>query len=101
MSYPCTQCGCCCHRMDQVVENAKYLDDEYVFPYKYDETGRCEMLTDDNLCSVYDNRPIVCNVDLMILLMEMDKDRAYRECADACNQMMDEDNIPQEKRIKL
>jgi Fe-S-cluster containining protein len=101
MSFPCTSCGSCCRRIDQAVENMSAIDEDYIFPYRWDETGRCEMLTDDNLCKVYDNRPIICNIDLMILLMEMDKDFAYYETMIACNEMMDEDNVPLEKRINL
>lgn len=35
------------------------------FPYEYSETGRCEKLSLDNICMVYDQRPDVCNVTVM------------------------------------
>lgn len=34
------------------------------FPYEYDlRTGKCEMLGDDNLCKVYNDRPDLCNIE--------------------------------------
>lgn len=63
--YPCISCGCCCSRIAQVVNNLGCVDKEslYYFPYDWDESGKCKKLTDENKCSVYENRPLICNVN--------------------------------------
>lgn len=103
MTYPCTQCGACCRRVNQAVENLNAVgvaeDHPLYFPYKWDETGRCEMLTDDNQCKVYADRPTLCNVDKMIELSGMDKHTAYSSSIRICNQLMDEDGLPSKFRI--
>jgi Fe-S-cluster containining protein len=77
-------------------------DDELLsFPYKWDETGRCEKLTEDNRCSVYESRPLICKVDKLMILMGANKEQYYKETADACNRMMDSDNIDISLRVKL
>lgn len=73
MGFNCTMCGMCCKKIGQAVEASKILvsrgsEDEQIigianFPFKCDETGKCEMLGDGNICKVYDNRPLICNVE--------------------------------------
>jgi len=100
--FPCSGCGACCRRAKQTVEKLNITDpnNEFYFPYKWDETGRCEKLTDDNKCSVYETRPTVCNIDKTILLSGIDKKKFYEINIKACNKAMDEDNMPMEYRIK-
>ncbi len=97
--YPCTKCGCCCKRVNVAVERTKDIEG-LEFPYKWDETGRCEMLTDDNLCSVYDDRPLLCNIDKVIEVFKIDKKEFYKQNTAACNELMDLENIPISFRIK-
>ena len=54
MSFFCSQCGECCKNIRHIPELAGYSD----------ENGCCKYLK-NNLCSVYENRPEVCRVDLM------------------------------------
>lgn len=93
--FPCTKCGCCCKRIGHVIKIAKGS-----FPYKADENGACEML-ENNKCKVYDHRPDLCNIDKMATLCGFDKEVFYVENIKACNEMMDQDNIPLEYRITL
>jgi Fe-S-cluster containining protein len=103
-SYPCTGCGACCHRIGSIVESWGLKDlpeeDEMHFPYGYNDTGKCEMLDRDNKCLVYDNRPTICNVEKMFALMDIPRDTFYKLNINACNNMMDEDNIHLDYRIK-
>jgi uncharacterized protein len=92
--FPCTQCGCCCKRVGLLPKG-----NEFDFPYRAKENGECEMLF-ENKCKVYDNRPTICNVDELIKILKVDKSQYYKESIIACNQMMDEDGISQEYRIK-
>jgi Fe-S-cluster containining protein len=39
LKFNCTQCGACCRALN------------------------CQYLTKDNLCSIYEQRPLICNID--------------------------------------
>lgn len=96
IKFPCSGCGCCCKRLNIVVANIEKLDDEnkeiLKFPYNY-PNGICENLTEDNKCSVYENRPLICNFDKFSEFYAQDKPSFYNEIIKSCNKMMDEDNI--------
>ena len=66
--FECTSCGLCCKEIGHIIGSKapfewmqKATDD---FPYKANEDGSCEKLI-DNKCSVYDNRPLLCDVERM------------------------------------
>ena len=66
MAFNCTSCGECCKHMDVVLNRpAPYAFLQRAtdaFPYGFKENGHCEKL-DGNTCTVYDNRPLLCNID--------------------------------------
>lgn len=70
------------------------------FPYYWDENGVCENLTEDNKCKVYENRPLICNVDKFAEYNKLEKTEFYKVNIRACNYMMDIDGIDQSLRIK-
>ncbi len=100
-AYPCSGCGACCHRIKIAIESLgdNNKDSELYFPYKWDATGRCEMLTEDNRCSVYENRPTICNFNKVMAMTGIPKKEFYAMNIAACNMMMDEDNLPLKFRI--
>ena len=54
MDFPCRKCGLCC----KMLQDIPILSD-------YDiGNGTCRYLK-NNLCSIYENRPILCNVERM------------------------------------
>lgn len=68
----------CCRSLSTIVRMAKQSDPESVFykaaqefPYSWDESGCCEML-EDNLCNVYESRPLLCNVKKISELYSQD-----------------------------
>ena len=71
MKFQCDGCGLCCHKLKYIFEKKdifwfkKLIE---AFPYKYDDTGKCEMLDKNNKCKVYNNRPDLCNVEKMFKL---------------------------------
>lgn len=99
--YPCTSCGCCCKRINKAVESLDITDekDKLYFPYSWDETGKCNNLTPDNRCSIYDQRPLLCNVDLLMEYLNLDKESFYKENIIACNKMMEDDGIDEYFKI--
>ena len=60
--------------------------------------GSCKFLGDDDLCTIYDNRPIACRVDLMIDLAE-DSEARYNQNVKLCNALMDDAGIDTSYRI--
>ncbi len=50
--FPCSKCGACCKLAPARVPG---------WPARPD--GACAYLTPDNLCSIYETRPLVCRVD--------------------------------------
>lgn len=51
----CSQCGLCCTRVDTVPEFS-----EHALP-----DGRCQHLTSELLCAIYESRPELCRADKM------------------------------------
>jgi Fe-S-cluster containining protein len=92
--YPCTKCGCCCRKVGLL-----FNDNQLGFPYRAKENGECEML-ENNKCKVYDNRPTICNIDKIIEILRVDKEEYYKKNIQACNKIMDDENISIECRIK-
>lgn len=101
MEYPCTGCGACCRRINIVIDNLKELDSDnpLYFPYKAKENGHCEMLSKENKCMVYENRPLVCNIENLASFLNVPKIEFYCMNIAFCNTIMDEDNLPIEYRI--
>lgn len=99
--FPCTSCGACCRRIKYAVDifDAKNENSPFYFPYKWDQNGGCENLTTDNRCKVYENRPLICNVDRIAKYMNLDTKKFYGDNIRACNLMMDADGIPLDFRI--
>jgi len=103
--FPCTSCGECCRhvqsRLTQTYDDPILNDLMNRFPYKAREDGSCEMLTDDGLCSVYDHRPLVCNVKLGALLLGLYNDDWVQMQADACNEMIKKANLDDKFKVVL
>ena len=96
-NFPCSACGCCCKNADVAVERYKLLDPDFIFPYKI-EDGVCSKLK-DNKCIVYNRRPILCKVDRLAEKYNIELGWFYSANIDACNKMMDDNNIDLKFRI--
>ena len=88
--FPCTSCGLCCKNIKSIFQDMKdpmlnFLASK--FPYKMLEDGSCEMLK-DNQCSVYENRPLICNVELGGKALGIKQDVWYKLMAEGCNKMI-------------
>jgi Fe-S-cluster containining protein len=53
-SFQCLKCGACCRSLDKSIHFAEYHDGNGVCKYLDDKT---------NLCTIYDKRPLLCNID--------------------------------------
>jgi len=106
MTYPCTKCGLCCKQLGAVLDNKHLLDMKKQvlldsFPYKVDSNGACSMLGDDGLCTVYDHRPIICNIEHMITLYKLDQSEYYKTCADSCNILIKKTGLSKEYLVEI
>ena len=94
-NFPCSGCGCCCKRVGLIP-----IIPGFDFPYKSDSTGKCEMLDDNNKCTIYETRPLICRIDSSAKYFDMSKKQYRKLNIVHCNMMMDEDNVPLKFRIK-
>jgi Fe-S-cluster containining protein len=78
MDFPCVKCGLCCKQLKSV----PFLKD-------YDDgNGICRYLV-DNLCGIYKNRPLVCNIAAMYVtyfMPLMNEEIFIKENLFACRQ---------------
>jgi len=58
MELKCKKCGSCCRMAGRAVE----LFPAYKEILKPDKNGVCQHLTENNLCAIYKDRPLLCNV---------------------------------------
>jgi Fe-S-cluster containining protein len=97
MKFPCTSCGACCRKIGKLAPKLKGTPFE--FPHKWDESGACEMLGADNRCKVYDDRPLICNIQRFAEALSLDPAEFRAANIKACNQLMDDEGLPPELRI--
>lgn len=108
MSFPCTQCGICCRSVGlwlkqidkQTIPEFKFAME--TFPYKTDELGVCEkFVTEDgkSFCSVYEDRPLLCDSDKMAFYMGIDNKDLYKANAISCNYLIDAAGLPDKYKI--
>ena len=96
MEFICTQCGACCRRTDIL----KKLG----FPIQKD--GSCGHLK-NNLCSIYENRPDICNIDKLRGLynkeynVDITKKDWYISNSKCCNSMIEEDKLDKKYLIDI
>lgn len=83
MSFPCTKCGACCRR----VGLSPFAED------LADRDGSCRHLNADNTCSIYEQRPDVCRIDLMLDRLAIPQQFGYEANAALCNKWMREDGM--------
>ena len=103
--FPCTQCSQCCKRIGEALENKNKFDPlkQFLiskFPYKILKDGSCEQLTEDGLCSVYEDRPVICNIKLMSKFFDGSVEEYYDMSAKACNMMIEEAGLDSKYLIK-
>jgi len=100
MELPCSMCGCCCRSIDVAVKSVEELGiDIEKFPYHWNEKGECEMLV-GNKCSVYENRPTLCNTGKMRVFFEMSDEQFLSLNKAACNKMIVESGMDEKYLLK-
>lgn len=84
-TFPCISCGLCCKNVGIYLKLGNFKKDHPLyFPYKAKKDGSCSKLK-NNLCTVYDNRPIVCNIEKLAGFLNVDIKEFYKANAEMCN----------------
>ena len=104
-TFPCTGCGECCRQFKTILSNSNTFPTAIQtlidsFPYKINKDGSCSKLI-DNSCSVYDNRPIICNIDLMGQLLYQNMKEWYVLSAKHCNVLINNAELDPKYLIQL
>lgn len=90
MSWKCNCCGRCCQHVDKVPALQELAD----------ETGRCKFLDMNNRCSIYENRPAVCNVrwiyEHFFQPQGVSEEEYYAKTQEACNRLLSSDKLNNE-----
>lgn len=104
--FPCISCGLCCSNIGADVQQAKESVSTHPinmmlkeFPHAFDKNGRCEMLDHDNTCSVYHNRPLICNISAIAAKLKIDKEEFFLHNAISCNELLEKSG--REERIVI
>ena len=93
MDFPCSSCGLCCKYVGLAL--AKPNPDPLIqllidkFPFETDSSGTCEMFVDGQ-CSVYDDRPLLCNVKMGGVYLGIEQKTWYSMLAMGCNELIDQ-----------
>jgi len=101
--FPCTGCSLCCRNLQNIRASALTYPKESImyraaasFPYSWDSAGACVML-EDNRCTVYSSRPLLCNVKeiskLIASELNCDLNSIYALTADSCNNLISTYNL--------
>ena len=92
--FPCTSCGLCCKQVGNVLKHGSDnpIIQELIdrFPYKPNLDGSCPKLDGQNRCLVYNNRPIICNIKLVAILLKQPIEERFKLNIEACNAMIRE-----------
>ena len=105
-NFPCTKCGLCCKQLANTLANQHSLPQKLqdllsIFPYRPKPDGSCPKLTEDGLCSVYESRPIICNIKLSATLYNHDITDWYRINADNCNNLIEKAGLSTDYLVKI
>lgn len=79
----CDKCGICC-KLFRFIE----FSGEFEFLKEYDDgTGKCKYLK-DNLCTIYNKRPLLCNSEMLYeqkYKSKISKQEYYNFLKEQCN----------------
>ena len=100
--FPCTSCGQCCRLIGLTFDHShpyyqnssqaiKDLIDS--FPHPINPDNSCSMLNEDGLCSIYEDRPIICNTKYAPQLLNLSQPQFNRYLAESCNQIINDANL--------
>ena len=108
--FPCTSCGQCCRLIGLTFDHShpfyqtsslavKTLIDN--FPYPINPDNSCSMLDENGLCSIYDDRPIICNTKYAPQLLNLSKSQFNKYLAESCNQIINDAGLDRKFLVQI
>ena len=94
MTFPCTKCGLCCKKLDEVSQLDAYHAGDGVCFYYAENIG----------CNIYESRPDVCRVDdgyERFFSAVITKQDYYHKNAQICNKMQKDKGLDRKYRVVL
>ena len=100
--FPCTGCGACCKVISWADEIIVRDDPEhpYYFPYTHKE-GVCEKLGEDNRCTIYETRPLICRIEESCEYFGRDKQKYFELNIKGCHEIIDKLGMDEKWKPKL
>ena len=108
--FPCTSCGQCCrliglhfNHSHEVYQNSPQAIKDLMdsFPYPINPDNSCSMLNEDGLCSIYDDRPIICNTKFAPQLNHMSQSQFNQLMAQHCNILINAANLDPKYLVQI
>ena len=108
-SFGCVSCGLCCTRIRHAQQNLDKMppfeaEAMKKFPYATKEDGSCAKLGEDGKCTVYETRPLVCDMNRMYNKFYRPRGLSKTEWqnmnAAACNSMLEQANRTERVNFK-
>jgi Fe-S-cluster containining protein len=102
MDFKCTGCGACCRVIGRAIAEADKQPDPFIrnllkkFPHRAKPDGSCSKLGEDGKCTIYDKRPLLCNVEKLWKRHHKNKESKaefFARSARACNQLIVSQNL--------
>ena len=107
MDFPCTSCGLCCTKIQEIRDNLESYKDLTVmykaiedFPYDTDDTGACTKLI-NGICSVYEDRPLLCNIKRLGEESGYDLPSWFKLNAISCNTLITNSNLGESYLVNI
>ena len=92
-SFPCNSCGLCCKNIGHIYELKSYDRGD----------GVCRYL-ERNLCSNYEERPLICRIDKMydhVYHQSFSKEEYYTLNLKACKKLQVENGLSEKDQLDL
>ncbi len=102
LKFMCSGCGECCKRIGKLTKEQRIKLD---FPYEPKVDGSCEKLGEDGKCTIYETRPLICNVERTYEKYHAPKGRSKKEVFMAenkiCNELIKQNRLDEKYLIDL
>jgi Fe-S-cluster containining protein len=108
--FPCTSCGQCCRLIglhfdhsNPVYQNSPQAVKDLMdnFPHPINSDNSCSMLDENGLCSIYEDRPIICNTKYAPQLLNLTKPQFNNYMAQSCNKLIDDADLDRKFLVQI
>lgn len=93
MTFPCTKCGLCCMNLHKSDALSSFHAGDGICKYFDKKIG----------CTIYSSRPQVCKIDdgYKYFTPQLSLEEYYQKNAQVCNQLQQEQQLPENFRVLI